>query len=80
MTKRDNPLYGLIGLSREDAAAAVGVSPTLFDEMVEDGRMPKPKRINSRKVWSRRAVEQAFDALGGPDEDDDRDRPTRVFA
>jgi RNA polymerase-interacting CarD/CdnL/TRCF family regulator len=35
-----------------------------FDEMVADGRMPKAKRIDSRKVWDRRALDQAFDALG----------------
>src|SRR5690242_17745827 len=29
------------GLSRVQAAAYVGVSPVLFDELVKDGRMPK---------------------------------------
>lgn len=33
------------GLSRAQAAAYIGVSPSLFDEMVQDGRMPKPTRI-----------------------------------
>ena len=32
-----------------------------FDEMVEDGRMPKAKRIDARKVWDRRALDLAFD-------------------
>jgi predicted DNA-binding transcriptional regulator AlpA len=39
------------GLSRVRAAAYVGVSPSLFDEMVSDGRMPSPKMINNRRVW-----------------------------
>ena len=39
------------GLSREQAAAYVGISPSLFDTLVQDGRMPAPKRINSRTVW-----------------------------
>ena len=30
------------GLSRTGAASYVGVFPTLFDQMVEDGRMPQP--------------------------------------
>jgi predicted DNA-binding transcriptional regulator AlpA len=51
------------GLSREAAAQYVGISTVNFDEMVEDGRMPKPKRIDSRKVWDRRALDLAFDAL-----------------
>jgi hypothetical protein len=52
------------GLSREAAAQYVGVSPVKFDEMVEDRRMPKPKRIDGRKVWDRHALDLSFDALG----------------
>ena len=51
------------GLSRPQAAAYVGVSPGLFDEMVRDGRMPQPKRINSRLVWDKRLLDEASDAL-----------------
>jgi predicted DNA-binding transcriptional regulator AlpA len=61
-----------IGLSRETAAAFIDVSPTKFDEMVRDGRMPKPKHIDSRRVWSRTAIEKKFAALPG-DEDDQED-------
>ena len=56
------------GLSRTEAAAYIGVSPTLFDAMVADGRMPGPKRINSRTVWDRLKLDAAFDAL--PDDSD----------
>jgi hypothetical protein len=51
------------GLSRVEAAQFIGVSPSLFDEMVRDGRMPAPKPINSRKVWDRLKLDQAFEAL-----------------
>ena len=51
------------GLSREQAARHVGVGVTKFDEMVEDGRMPKPKRIDGRVVWDRIAIEAAFTDL-----------------
>jgi hypothetical protein len=51
------------GLSRLASATYVGVGVTKFDEMVEDGRMPQPKCIDSRKVWDVRALDQAFDAL-----------------
>lgn len=62
-----------IGLSREAAAEFIGVSPSKFDEMVGDGRMPKPKKIDARRLWSRTAIEKAFAKLPseGPDEDDD---------
>jgi predicted DNA-binding transcriptional regulator AlpA len=48
-----------------EAAAYIGVSPTLFDMLVRDGRMPAPKRINSRTVWDRKMVDQAFDLIPG---------------
>ncbi len=51
------------GLSREQAAAYVGVSPTLFDTLVDDGRMPRPKRINTRTIWDRTTLDEAFAAL-----------------
>jgi predicted DNA-binding transcriptional regulator AlpA len=51
------------GLSRFHAAAYVGISASLFDEMVKDGRMPPPKRINSRVVWDVRRLDEAFDSL-----------------
>jgi len=46
------------GLSRVESAIYVGVSPTLFDQMVKDGRMPTPKRINGRVVWDLRALDE----------------------
>ncbi|MCZ4091668.1 helix-turn-helix transcriptional regulator [Sinorhizobium psoraleae] len=61
------------GLNREQASAYIGVSPSLFDEMVADGRMPKPKKANARTIWDRRALDRAFDRLpgGDPEEPDD---------
>jgi hypothetical protein len=56
------------GLSRLEAAIYVGVSTTKFDELVSDGRMPQPKRIDARKVWDIRALDQAFDILPGEGE------------
>jgi predicted DNA-binding transcriptional regulator AlpA len=53
------------GLSRETAAQYVGVSAGKFDQMTKDGRMPKPIRIDGRKVWDRHALDHAFDVLGG---------------
>ncbi|KPF84494.1 hypothetical protein IP70_15850 [alpha proteobacterium AAP38] len=54
------------GLSRTEAAAYIGVSPSKFDQMVGDRRMPKPKRLDGRVVWDRMAIDRAFEAL--PDE------------
>ncbi len=57
-----------IGLSRVQSAVFVGVGTTLFDEMVKDGRMPSPKKINAKNAWYRPALEEAFVAL--PSDDD----------
>jgi hypothetical protein len=41
-----------------------------FDEMVMDGRMPPPKRIDTRCVWDSRQLSSAFDKLPGGADDD----------
>jgi predicted DNA-binding transcriptional regulator AlpA len=51
------------GLSRDEAAMYIGVGASKFDEMVGDGRMPRPVRIDTRKVWDIRSLDIAFDAL-----------------
>jgi excisionase family DNA binding protein len=51
------------GLSREQAAAYLGISAGTFSDMVADGRTPAPKVINRRLVWDRHAIDRAFDAL-----------------
>lgn len=58
------------------AAAYVGVGATKFDQMVDDGRMPRPKRVDGRRVWDRLRLDSAFVALpteGGDDSASDND-------
>ena len=74
MTAKLNPdplAYPPRGLSRDAAARYIGVGTSLFDKMVADGRMPRPKIINTRKVWDRLAIDLAFSSL--PDSQADRD-------
>lgn len=58
------------GLNCPEAAAYIGVSVTKFLEMVEDGRMPKAKTVDRRRVWDIRQLDLAFDALPGGDDED----------
>jgi excisionase family DNA binding protein len=61
---RPDPLaYPPRGLSREEAARYVGVGTTKLEEMVSDGRMPRPKRIDGRVVWDRLRIDAAFTDL-----------------
>jgi predicted DNA-binding transcriptional regulator AlpA len=51
-------------IGREAAAAYISVSPTIFDDMVKDGRMPQPKRLGERRLaWDVRAIDLAVDLL-----------------
>jgi hypothetical protein len=41
----------------------LGISSGKFDELVKSGRMPPPRRIDSRRVWDIRSLDVAFDRL-----------------
>lgn len=51
-------------LRRDDAAYYAGVSATKFDELVADGRMPRPVRIDGRVLWDRWALDAKISDLG----------------
>jgi hypothetical protein len=65
-----------LGVNREFAARYIGVGPTLFDEMVTDGRMPPPRVINCRTVWDIEEVYEAFKALPHREEVGTKKAPT----
>ena len=56
------------GLNREEAATYIGVSPSLFDELVKSGAMPKPVRIKSRTVWDVHQLDSYFEDLSTPND------------
>ena len=72
----DSIAYPPRGLSRLEAARYVGIGTTLFDAMVADGRMPKPRIINSRTVWDRLQLDDAFNELPHRGSE----QPKKVFA
>lgn len=51
------------GLQREVAARYIGISPTKFDQLVGEGRMPQPRRLDGRKLWDRLELDEAFSDL-----------------
>lgn len=60
------------GLSREEAAIYLGVSPSKFDELRRIGQVGAPRLIGSRKVWDVRELDYAFDSF--PYEEGDESR------
>ena len=65
MTARKTDISGLPdwprGLSLEQAAAYVGVSPGKFKEEVAEGLWPKPWKRGRRLIWDRMALDKVFD-------------------
>jgi len=55
------------GLSRMEAAQYIGISPTKFDELIADSRMPRPKKIDGRRVWDLRKLDNAFEQIDPTD-------------
>lgn len=53
------------GMNRAVASEYAGFSAAHFDKMVDDGRMPAPRREGSRLVWLRDELEAALRALPG---------------
>ena len=64
------PLPTRRGLSRVEAAGYIGIGASKFDTMVADGRMPKPKKIDGRRVWDVRSLDRSFDTLPGGEDSD----------
>ena len=57
------------GLSREQAAAYVGLGTTFFKQLVAEEKFPKPVKIGARLVWDIRELDAAFDSLKDSEQD-----------
>jgi excisionase family DNA binding protein len=54
------------GLSRKEAADYIGISPSKFEELRKAGRIPSPKVLDSRLIFTVERLDEFLDAL--PDE------------
>jgi predicted DNA-binding transcriptional regulator AlpA len=66
---QDELAYPPRAMKAERAAAYLDMSRSKFLELVEQGRLPKPKVIDGIRVWDRLAIETAFNNF--PDHNDD---------
>ncbi len=51
------------GLSEGEAALYVGLGATKFRALVGEGRMPRPRLIDGRRVWDVDDLDAAFKSL-----------------
>lgn len=51
------------GLSESEAAVYLSISPTLFRRLVEEGVMPRPRVLGSRRIWDVEELDLAFKQL-----------------
>jgi hypothetical protein len=54
------------GLSRVEAAAYIGVSPSKFDQLRHSGRLAAPKVLDGRLIFTVERLDEFLDSL--PDE------------
>jgi predicted DNA-binding transcriptional regulator AlpA len=57
------------GMRRPVAAAYIGVSESKFQQMVDDGLMPKSFKVGGVTLWDSRKIDQAFDELSNHEEE-----------
>ncbi|CUX23083.1 conserved hypothetical protein [Agrobacterium deltaense Zutra 3/1] len=64
-------------LRRDEAAASLAISPSLFDNWVDEGKMPKGRKVGRVVLWDTESIRSAWLALadGEPDQKDDGDNP-----
>jgi predicted DNA-binding transcriptional regulator AlpA len=53
------------GLDHDEAAIYIGVTFSTFDQMVDDGRLPRPAELNGELVWDLVQLDRAMDRLTG---------------
>lgn len=49
-----------LGLSVDDLAMSLGVSPTTIRKMVEEGALPRPRIWHSRRIWRTAEIDAAM--------------------
>jgi predicted DNA-binding transcriptional regulator AlpA len=67
------PLYAPRWLRRIEAARWVGMSPSKFDQLVKEGRLPQPKTIDGIVVWDRHLLDTVMELLPDKGSSSDND-------
>lgn len=62
-------------MDRTTAAKYLGIGITMFDELMAEGIIPRPKKLRSKSLWDRIDLEGVANSL----ERDDRSVKQRMF-
>jgi len=73
---QDHLAYPPRGLRAPRAAAYIGMSETSFLHLVDEGVMPKPKRVKGMNIWDRYELDAAFESLAPEQRDEPKRRNT----
>jgi predicted DNA-binding transcriptional regulator AlpA len=57
------PALAATVIRSDSPSTAIGISASKFRALVEDGRMPSPRRIDGRSIWDVDELRAAFKAL-----------------
>lgn len=60
---QDHLAYPPRGLRSARAAAYLGMSESSFLSLVDEGRLPKPKKVRGMMIWDRLELDAAFETL-----------------
>ena len=63
MPNSDAQVYPPRCFPEDESAAYIGVSPNTFRKEVQNGRLPEPLCFGRRRIWDKRALDQALDHL-----------------
>ena len=69
-----------LALRRDEAAASLAISPSLFDTWVKDGKMPNPNRVGGVVLWDAEAIRDAWRRLCDGDRNDEENPFDKVVA
>lgn len=66
--RQDVMAYPPRAMKADRAAAYLDMSRSKFLELVDRGKLPKPKSVDSMRMWDRLALDAAFSEFQEPDE------------
>ena len=72
MTIKSNTNYPPRGLRAEAGAEYLGMGRSKFLQLVDEGRLPKAKKIDGMSIWDRFELDAAFESLAAAQPDGGR--------